>query len=118
MAARQAPFERLCSNGEQLITNGHPDSRELKKRIRSLRDSWQKLDTLAQQRRTRLEDAAESHQVCMTSLPVEMYNLFYALVLTWFQYYADANEAESWMNEKLPLVQSDDFGKDEATAKV
>lgn len=34
------------------------------------------------------------------------------------QYYADANEAESWMKEKMPLVCSDDFGKDEASAQV
>ena len=34
------------------------------------------------------------------------------------QYYADANEAESWMKEKMPLVTSDDYGKDEASAKA
>ena len=34
------------------------------------------------------------------------------------QYYSDANEAESWMKEKEPLVTSDDFGRDEASAKV
>ena len=34
------------------------------------------------------------------------------------QYYADANEAESWMKEKMPLVCSDDYGKDEAGAQV
>ena len=68
LAARQAPFDRLCNNGEQLIANGHPDSRGLKKRIKGLRDDWQRLDTLAQQRRTRLEDAAESHQVNLANL--------------------------------------------------
>ena len=34
------------------------------------------------------------------------------------QYYADSNEAESWMKEKMPLVKSTDFGKDESSAKV
>ena len=38
LAARQAPFDRLCNNGEQLIANGH--SRGLKKRIKGLRDDW------------------------------------------------------------------------------
>uniref|UniRef100_A0A183IDZ9 Calponin-homology (CH) domain-containing protein n=1 Tax=Soboliphyme baturini TaxID=241478 RepID=A0A183IDZ9_9BILA len=33
-------------------------------------------------------------------------------------YFQDANEAESWMREKLPLVCSDDFGKDESSASV
>lgn len=35
-----------------------------------------------------------------------------------FQYYADANEAESWMKEKMPLVTSDDYGKDEGSAQT
>lgn len=34
------------------------------------------------------------------------------------QYYADANEAESWIKEKMPLVTSKDYGKDEPSAKV
>lgn len=29
----------------------------------------------------------------------------------------DANEAESWMREKMPLVRSDDLGKDEFAAE-
>ena len=29
------------------------------------------------------------------------------------QFYADANEAESWIKEKQPLVESADFGEDE-----
>ena len=34
------------------------------------------------------------------------------------QYYADSNEAESWMKEKMVLVKSADYGKDESSAKV
>ena len=48
--------------------------------------------------------------------------MFYAVVCNWLcfmlQYYTDANEAESWIKEKLPLAQSEDYGKDEETAKV
>lgn len=29
------------------------------------------------------------------------------------QFYADANEAESWIKEKRPLVESNDYGEDE-----
>ena len=32
-------------------------------------------------------------------------------------YYADANEAESWVREKLPLAKDDYYGKDEASAR-
>ena len=34
------------------------------------------------------------------------------------QYYADANEAESWMKEKEAVVSSGDYGKDEDSAEV
>ena len=34
------------------------------------------------------------------------------------QYFADANEAESWMKEKEPIVENPDYGKDEDSAEV
>ena len=34
------------------------------------------------------------------------------------QYFADANEAESWMREKEPIVCNTDYGKDEDSAEV
>ena len=34
------------------------------------------------------------------------------------QYYSDANEVESWIKEMMPLVCSNDYGKDEASAQV
>ncbi|CAH1792768.1 unnamed protein product [Owenia fusiformis] len=94
MQARQPKSEALCVIGQELIQNEHYAKRDIGSRIRSLQDNWLKLQQLAAARRTRLEDAAESQQ-----------------------YYTDANEAESWMREKMPLVCSDDYGKDEASAK-
>lgn len=34
------------------------------------------------------------------------------------QYFAEANEAESWMKEKEPIVANPDYGKDEDSAEV
>lgn len=34
------------------------------------------------------------------------------------KYHADANEAESWIKEREPLVSSDDYGNSEASAKA
>ena len=34
------------------------------------------------------------------------------------QYFADANEAESWMKEKEPIAANTDYGKDEDTAEA
>lgn len=39
-------------------------------------------------------------------------------VLAFSQFYADANEAESWLNEKLALVGSVDYGEDEPSAQA
>lgn len=34
------------------------------------------------------------------------------------KYFADANEAENWMTEKVPVVSSTDYGKDEDSAEA
>ena len=34
------------------------------------------------------------------------------------QYFADANEAESWIKEKEPIVLNQDYGKDEDSAEA
>ena len=34
------------------------------------------------------------------------------------QYFADANEAESWMKEKEPIASNTDYGKDEDSAEA
>ena len=34
------------------------------------------------------------------------------------QYYSDANDAESWIKEKMPVVCNEDYGRDEQSAMV
>lgn len=34
------------------------------------------------------------------------------------QYYSDANDAESWMTEKMYVASSEDYGRDEQSAVV
>ena len=41
-----------------------------------------------------------------------------ACILCLFQYYADANEADSWMTEIEPVVSSRDYGRDENSANT
>ena len=38
--------------------------------------------------------------------------------LNLFQYYSDSNDAESWMKEKMYVVSSEDYGRDEQSAMV
>ncbi|CAL1542371.1 unnamed protein product [Lymnaea stagnalis] len=95
MQGRWRRCEQICSVGQDLVNQGHPARSEIGSKIKSLMDKWNQLQDGAAARKIRLEDAIEAQQ-----------------------YYADANEAESWMKEKMPLVCSDDYGKDVASAQA
>lgn len=86
--------EQLYTAAEELTQSNHKGSLEINSRVREVKNTWTTLKELVKARRDRLEDALESHQ-----------------------YYADANEAESWMRSIEPLVESTDYGKDESGAK-
>ncbi|XP_049846907.1 spectrin beta chain, non-erythrocytic 1 isoform X2 [Schistocerca gregaria] len=95
MKARRPKSEQLCEAGRRLIKTKHPSSSEIQVRIDSLQEHWKMLQELAALRKKQLEDAAEA-----------------------YQFYTDANEAESWLNEKMALVASTDFGEDEPSAQA
>lgn len=81
--------------GEEMISEKHFAADDIKSKINGLMTKWHALKDKAMQRRQDLEDSHQAHQ-----------------------YFADANEAESWMKEKEPLVGSPDYGKDEDSAEV
>lgn len=85
----------VCQAGENMVTDGHFAHDEINKRIQNLSERWQQLKDKALQRKRDLEDSLQAHQ-----------------------YFADANEAESWMKEKEPIVGSQDYGKDEDSAEA
>ncbi|XP_066999614.1 spectrin beta chain, non-erythrocytic 5 isoform X3 [Anabrus simplex] len=95
MKARRPKSEQLCEAGRRLIADKHPKTSEIEARIESLQEHWKILQELAALRKKQLEDAAEA-----------------------YQFYTDANEAESWMNEKMALVASTDYGEDEPSAQA
>lgn len=67
----------------------------MKVKLMELHGRWDTLKLKASQRKQDLEDSLQAQQ-----------------------YFADANEAESWMREKEPIVGSTDYGKDEDSAEV
>ncbi|XP_069695866.1 spectrin alpha chain isoform X1 [Periplaneta americana] len=85
----------VCQSGQQMIDDGHFASEEIKQRIGTLNDHWTQLKEKALQRKQDLEDSLQAHQ-----------------------YFADANEAESWMKEKEPIVCNTDYGKDEDSGEA
>ncbi|XP_046434088.1 spectrin beta chain, non-erythrocytic 1 isoform X2 [Neodiprion fabricii] len=95
MKARRPKSEQLCSAGRKLISDSHPLSLEIQNRIDSLQEHWKVLEELAALRKKQLDGAAEA-----------------------YQFYTDANEADSWLNEKMALVASQDYGVDEPSAQA
>ncbi|XP_025830723.1 spectrin alpha chain isoform X3 [Agrilus planipennis] len=81
--------------GKQMMEDEHFASDEIRNRVTTLQDHWNHLKDKANQRKQDLEDSLQAHQ-----------------------YYADANEAESWMREKEPIVSSTDYGKDEDSSEA
>lgn len=85
----------VCSVGENMMSKGHFASNEIQKRLFSLNEKWDHLREKANKRKQDLDDSLQAHQ-----------------------YFADANEAESWMREKYPIVTSVDLGKDEDSTEA
>lgn len=77
------------------LSDKHPENDEVSSRLKSLDEHWKALGELVELRKRQLEDAAEA-----------------------YQFYTDANEADSWLNEKMSLAASNDFGVDEPSAQA
>lgn len=93
--ARKNKFDQLGATSKQLISENHPRSAEIRQHIDKNGKEWQMLEKLAAERSKQLQDAVEA-----------------------YQFYADANEADSWLNEKSFLAASKDFGTDEPSAQA
>lgn len=95
MKVRKPKTIQIKESGKKLITDKHPRRADVQTKIDSLQEHWKALEDLAEVRKRQLDDAAEA-----------------------YQFYADANEADSWLNEKMALVASDDYGVDEPSAQA
>uniref|UniRef100_A0A4W3K2V2 Spectrin alpha, non-erythrocytic 1 n=1 Tax=Callorhinchus milii TaxID=7868 RepID=A0A4W3K2V2_CALMI len=88
-------IKAVAQKGQAMVDDGHFASEEVKTKLNDLNQKWESLKAKAAQRRQDLEDSLQAQQ-----------------------YFADANEAESWMREKEPVVGSPDYGKDEDSAEA
>uniref|UniRef100_A0A665WJB0 Spectrin alpha chain, non-erythrocytic 1 n=1 Tax=Echeneis naucrates TaxID=173247 RepID=A0A665WJB0_ECHNA len=88
-------IKAVSQKGEAMIEEGHFAGEDVKAKLGELHGRWDTLKAKASQRRQDLEDSLQAQQ-----------------------YFADANEAESWMREKEPIVGSTDYGKDEDSAEA
>uniref|UniRef100_A0A8C9XH14 Spectrin alpha, non-erythrocytic 1 n=1 Tax=Sander lucioperca TaxID=283035 RepID=A0A8C9XH14_SANLU len=88
-------IKAVTQKGEAMVEEGHFAGEDVKVKLVDLHGRWDTLKAKASQRRQDLEDSLQAQQ-----------------------YFADANEAESWMREKEPIVGSTDYGKDEDSAEA
>ncbi|XP_056289085.1 spectrin alpha chain, non-erythrocytic 1 [Pseudoliparis swirei] len=88
-------IKAVTQKGEAMVEEGHFAGEEVQLKLGELHGRWASLKAKAGQRRQDLEDSLQAQQ-----------------------YFADANEAESWMREKEPIVGSPDYGKDEDSAEA
>nr|WIM01459.1 non-erythrocytic spectrin beta chain [Limnephilus lunatus] len=95
MRARERHTAKVTSKGNSLVEEQHPKSVEISRRLESLARLWEQLRELADLRDKQLREAAEA-----------------------YQFYADANEADSWLKDKLSLAGSSDLGSDEPSAQA
>ncbi|XP_036385628.1 spectrin alpha chain, non-erythrocytic 1-like isoform X3 [Megalops cyprinoides] len=95
IAGHEPRIKAVTQKGQAMVEEGHFAGEEVKVKLQDLSGRWDTLKKKASQRRQDLEDSLQAQQ-----------------------YFADANEAESWMREKEPIVGSTDYGKDEDSAEA
>ena len=88
--ARKAHLLNVIKNGEDLVNDGHFGSEQIQARINDVNDRWEHLMELSAYRKKRLLEAVDYHQ-----------------------FFADADDTDTWMLDTLRLVSSDDIGRDE-----
>ena len=87
-------ISKILEQGHGLIKAQHSNAPQIKEKSNTLDSYWKELRGLMERRR-KLVDLSVKEQ----------------------QYLSDAAEVESWMNEKRPTVESEDYGMDEGAAQ-
>ncbi|EDV19636.1 uncharacterized protein TRIADDRAFT_33212, partial [Trichoplax adhaerens] len=95
MHARRPMFEKTMDDAEKASKLNNIDAEKLKDIISEARSKWQTLSRLSQERLKYLIDIGQLQQ-----------------------YLADCDDAESWINGKLPLVSNTDYGRDESNTET
>ncbi|CAH0560832.1 unnamed protein product [Brassicogethes aeneus] len=94
ISAHEPQLEEATNVGEELIKSGHFGAEKIRERLSEIQGAWKHLLDLAAQRRQRLEEAVDYHQL-----------------------FADADDVDVWMLETLRMVSSEDVGRDESNAQ-
>ncbi|XP_054653046.1 spectrin beta chain, non-erythrocytic 1 isoform X2 [Dunckerocampus dactyliophorus] len=94
LQAQESVYQHLLSRGHDLPTKqSSSNQRAIHKWVRTLKKLWTHLSAETSARHQRLQAAAAIKQ-----------------------YFADVEEANSWLSDKKPILTSEDYGKDESSS--
>lgn len=94
LSGRAGPLEQALARGRDLVAEGGSRATEVAERVREVEGRWSALAELAAQRERRLRDAAG-----------------------FFQFQAEAADAEVWLEDAMRLASSPDLGHDEYSTR-
>ncbi len=92
LQARHSHLQSVTQVGEDLIKAGNLGSDKIQQRINEINGAWDNLNDMAAHRKKRLLEAVD-----------------------FYQFFADADDVDTWMLDTLRLVSSEDVGRDEAS---
>ncbi|KAM6459310.1 spectrin beta chain, non-erythrocytic 5 isoform 3-T3 [Liasis olivaceus] len=92
--SHQAICSKIICKGQELSQN-NPSNQDIQKKMEDIQQLWQQLQDEVTSCKIRLDTAALIQQ-----------------------YFADVDEADSWLQEKHTLLASKDYGKDESSAEA
>jgi spectrin beta len=94
LQSRHSHLQIVIRVGEDLIEAGNFAADKIKNRIDEINTQWDNLIELAAYRRKRLLEAVD-----------------------FYQFFADADDVDTWMHDTLRLVSSEDVGHDESSVQ-
>ncbi|XP_043929471.1 spectrin beta chain, non-erythrocytic 5 [Protopterus annectens] len=93
--SHDALTKAVVETGLRLVKGGHFAATDITARLQEFEDAMQNLTADAKKRKRLLKHACEAQQ-----------------------FYSELSEAESWMEERRPLVESTDYGKNEESTQL
>ena len=85
----------MQKEGEQVIADCEPNREEVSQRLEALATNWEELKRLAEERGHKLEESLAYHEFLFS-----------------------VEEEEAWLNEKITLLSSEDYGDTLAAVQV
>ena len=104
---RQQHFQAVCRNGEKVKLEAVHASKAIGLRIVTLQERWKKLNKLYANRKQSISNNNRFVRMCVyrwVYLCIQVVGNFFVSYSYKTLYYADANEAESWMKQKNPTT--------------